>query len=170
LDGWLVGAGSDIGRSDLNGSSRLTLILTLALALLPGTMTLAQSSPLTRASLQRWLDGYGAAWQARDAQAATVLFTENASYRETPYAEPFRGRDGIAQYWATVTADQRDVQFESRIIAIEGSTGIAEWSATFATAATGDIVGLDGVFVLEFDAGGLCSSLREWWFVRPSGE
>jgi ketosteroid isomerase-like protein len=152
----------------LNGLSRLTLILTLALV--PGMIALAQPASLSRASLQQWLDGYGAAWRARDAQAAGALFTENASYRETPYAEPFQGRTGIAQYWATVTADQRDVRFEAHIIAVDGNTGIAEWSATFANAASGDVVGLDGVFVLEFDASGLCSSLREWWFLRPTPE
>jgi len=128
---------------------------------------LGQQTGLSHAALQRWLDGYGAAWEQRDAAAASALFSEDAEYRETPYADAYRGRTGIAEYWAAVTADQREVEFTSRIIAIEGNTGVAEWSATFVNAASGDTVGLDGVFVLEFDARGLCAELREWWFLRP---
>lgn len=124
---------------------------------------------LENAALRRWLDDYGAAWERRDPDAAARLFTADASYRETPYAEPSRGRDGVREYWATVTANQRDVGFTAEILAIDGRTGVAQWTAAFTDAASGAPVELNGVFVLEFDAGGLCSMLREWWFVRPAG-
>ncbi len=65
-----------------------------------------------------------------------------------------------------MTADQRDVQFDSNAIAVNGNTGVAHWSAKFKLASSGATVELDGVFVLEFDATGLCSGLREWWHVR----
>ena len=128
--------------------------------------TLAQTPPLDAASLERWVEGYGNAWERRDANAAMALFTPDASYRETPYAEPFLGREAIGRYWASVTEDQRNVHFEARVVAIDDDIGVVEWSATFTSVSTGATVGLDGVFVLEFE-GGLCSELREWWFVRP---
>lgn len=143
--------------------------LTAALAL--GSATAFAQEPLTQAALERWLAGYEAAWEERDAAAAAALFTADAEYHETPYSEPFRGREGIAAYWSGVTADQRDVDFRSRVIAVSGNVGIAQWTATFVNAPSGTPVELDGVFVLEFSsAGGLVRALREWWVLRPSAD
>ena len=140
-----------------------TILATLAL-LLAGCGD--SEPPLERAALDSWLQSYGAAWEGRDATAATELFTLDALYRETPHAEPLRGRTAIAGYWATVTADQADIEFDFDILAVSGRTGIAEWSARFRSV-SGDVpVELNGVFVLEFAPDGLVESLREWWHVR----
>lgn len=125
-----------------------------------------QAEPLTSASLEAWLSRYGAAWEARDAAAAGPLFTIGARYHEMPFDKPKEGRAGIEEYWRTVTADQRDVKFKSEVIAVNGNTGVAHWTAEFKLQSTGATIALDGVFVLEFDSSGACSTLREWWHVR----
>lgn len=116
--------------------------------------------------LESWLRAYGEAWEARSAEAAARLFSEDALYFETPYAEPFRGRDGIGSYWSKVTADQRDVDFAADALGFAGTTGVARWSARFTLASNGAAVELNGVFLLEFAEDGLCSRLREWWHAR----
>ena len=116
--------------------------------------------------LSRWLEAYGAAWVNKDPAAAAALFTEDASYQETPYAEPFAGRAGIGEYWATVTKDQDDIDFSYRVLGTSGSTGFAQWSARFRLASEDARVELNGVFVLEFADTTHVSSLREWWHVR----
>jgi hypothetical protein len=121
---------------------------------------------LTTAALQAWLTRYGQAWEQRDPVQAAALFTENAPYHEMPFDAPKAGRAGIRDYWTTVTADQRDVDFKSQVVAVNGRTGVARWSASLKSASSGSRVELDGVFVLQFDASGLCSELREWWHVR----
>jgi hypothetical protein len=123
---------------------------------------------LTPAALEAWLARYKEAWEQRDPARAAALFTENAPYHEMPFDAPKAGRRGIRDYWATVTADQRDVDFKSSIIAVNGQTGVARWSAKLKSASSGVNVELDGVFVLTFDDSGLCSELREWWHVRTS--
>jgi uncharacterized protein (TIGR02246 family) len=146
----------------LNRFIRPVLLATM----LAGFTISAQSAGLKAPALEAWLQKYGAAWQARDAAAAGVLFTVDASYLETPYDAPKQGRAGIEEYWRTVTADQRDVKFESTVIAVNGNTGVAHWTATFKIASSGATLSLDGVFVLEFDASGQCTSLREWWHLK----
>lgn len=126
----------------------------------------ANAQTLTQAKVETWLASYGKAWEMRDADLATRIFTADATYREMPFDAPKAGRAGIREYWAGVTADQREVKFESSVIAVNGNTGVAHWSAKFKLASTGATVELDGVFVLEFDASGLCTGLREWWHVR----
>jgi ketosteroid isomerase-like protein len=126
----------------------------------------AEESPLSIEQLRSWLADYGSAWEARDAAAAAALFTADASYFETPYSPPFRGQEGVRGYWAKVTADQRKVKFRSEAIGIAGGTGVAKWNAVFELASTGNRVELDGVFLLEFDDQGRCTTLREWWHAR----
>jgi hypothetical protein len=123
---------------------------------------------LTPSALESWLARYEQAWEQRDPAQAAALFTADAPYHETPFDPPKAGRAGIRDYWATVTADQRNVDFESEIVAVNGQTGVARWSARLTSAASGARVELNGVFVLRFDGNGLCSELREWWHVRAS--
>ena len=123
---------------------------------------------LTSAALEAWLARYEEAWEQRDPSRAAALFTENAPYHEMPFEAPKAGRRGIHDYWATVTADQRDVDFKSSVVAVNGQTGVARWSAKLKSASSGARVELDGVFVLTFDDSGLCSELREWWHIRTS--
>jgi ketosteroid isomerase-like protein len=127
----------------------------------------AAADTLTTAALEKWLAGYERAWESRDAARAAELFTPNASYHEMPFEAPKAGQAGIREYWSAVTADQRDIDFKSQVIAVTGQTGVAHWSATFTAASTGARVELDGVFVLKFDADGRCSELREWWHLKP---
>ena len=116
--------------------------------------------------LRKWLRAYGDAWEARNAEAASQLFSEDALYFETPYAEPFRGREGVKGYWARVTDDQREVDFDSEAFGFTGTTGVATWSARFKLASNGATVELNGVFLLDFDEDDLCCRLREWWHAR----
>ena len=126
------------------------------------------AKPLTSATVEAWLTRYKEAWERRDPALAASLFTENAPYHEMPFDPPKAGRSGIRDYWATVTADQRDVDFKSQLIAVTGQTAVARWSASLRSAASGVHVELDGVFLLTFDDSGLCSELREWWHVKTS--
>ena len=137
--------------------------LTLVLLAAGGSVSAQQ---LTTASLEAWLARYEQAWEQRDPAQAAALFTDNAPYHEMPFDAPKAGRAGIRDYWATVTADQRNIDFKSQVIAVNGQTGVARWSASLTSAASGARVELDGVFILKFDSSGLCSELREWWHVR----
>jgi uncharacterized protein (TIGR02246 family) len=149
-------------------STALTRVIVTA-ALLCAAAPSAHAQ-LSTAKLETWLSGYREAWEKRDAERAAQLFTEDARYQEMPFDAPKSGRTGIREYWSSVTADQRDVEFRSQPIAVSGNTGVAHWSAKFKQASTGMTVELDGVFVLEFDPkSGLCSTLREWWHVRGGG-
>ena len=112
-------------------------------------------------TVTEWIDGYRAAWETRDPDAAAALFTEDASYRDTPYSEPPLGRDGVRDYWAGVTATQEDVAFLSGTPVVEGDRAAVEWWVTMLNG--GAEVTLAGEFLLRFDENGLCRELREYW-------
>ncbi|MGH8194570.1 MAG: nuclear transport factor 2 family protein [Woeseiaceae bacterium] len=143
-----------------------SLVTGMALFVALSGASTANAGAFSGASVVEWLAAYGKAWETRDADAAAALFAENATYQENPYEEPFNGRTGVHDYWSRVTADQRDVSFTSDVITTFGRSAVAHWSAQFASASSGATVNLDGVFLLEFDESGLCSTLREWWIVK----
>lgn len=126
----------------------------------------AGAQALTRDQVTAWLEGYEEAWETRDADKVAALFTEDATYQEDPYAEPFQGREGIHEYWSTVTSDQQDVEFTYEVLSVSGDTGIAHWRSEFTQKSSGAAMVLDGIFVLEFSPDGVCRNLKEWWHIQ----
>ncbi len=129
-------------------------------------VTAADQHELYMAKVESWLKGYEEAWETLDADKATLLFTENAIYREDPYKDPYQGRESIHEYWTTVTADQQDVDFTFEVLSVRGKTGIAHWHSEFLQSSSGSTIILDGIFILEFSQEGLCQSLKEWWHFK----
>lgn len=124
---------------------------------------------VTEESLKTWLEAYGRAWENRDAELVASLFTEDATYQETPFSEPMRGRAAISDYWLRVVVQaQEQIQFGSEILAINGNLAFARWWSSFTRISTGSPVRLNGIFVLNFSNPTQCDELREWW-MRQDG-
>lgn len=145
-------------------ASRVAILIAIAFGAAPAFAQ--QTGQLTTVKLAAWLDAYGEAWESRDADKAAELFAAASSYQVTPYDEPHVGPEGVRRYWAGVTDNQRNVQFEYRILGSSGNTGIAHWWAEFDVEPGGAHLALDGIFVLDFDANGKCTRLREWWHLK----
>lgn len=100
---------------------------------------------LNRRSLERWLEAYKQAWQEGDPAQIGPLFSEDATYAETPFGDSIRGRAGIIEYWTGGAQDtQTNVSFGYGILAVEGDTGFAHWWAEFDRVPSGKHVELDG--------------------------
>jgi uncharacterized protein (TIGR02246 family) len=117
--------------------------------------------------VQRWLGAYGRAWETKDPEAAVRLFTEDATYQETPFDEPMRGREAIRTYWSQVEPSQDDISFGSEVLHVGSDRALVHWWASYTNVKTGEPTKLNGIFLLEFDDSGLCRSLREWWHADP---
>ena len=122
--------------------------------------------------VQNWLNEYGRAWVDGDPDRVVTLFSNTATYRETPFDEPMRGRREIREYWQHGAADaQENVEFASQVWAVDNDTAIAGWQASFTRKASGVRVELNGTFRLVFsgEQGALqCTVLEEWWHRRES--
>ena len=151
-----------------NISKFLAMILVATSLFVSGILptTAADQTRLTIAKVESWLKGYEEAWETLDADKAAMLFTEDATYQEEPYKDPFQGRKGIHEYWATVTADQKDVDFTFEVLLVTGNKSTAHWHSEFIQSSSGSTIILDGIFFLEFSQEGLCQSLKEWWHFK----
>ena len=113
-----------------------------------------------------WLERYRSAWIERNADAAGLLFTEDAIYREQPFQPPFVGRAAIRDYWSTVTASHTKVELRYGRAIADGRRLAVEWWANLET--PGGPVTLAGEFLLLFADSGECRELREYWLLTQA--
>jgi ketosteroid isomerase-like protein len=118
---------------------------------------------MDRHSFRQWLEDYGSSWGARDAEAFTQLFTPECCYYWTPFGEPKRGREEIAQAFKTATNTQIGIRFEYDILSVDECRGLAHWRCSFTRETTGRVVNLDGIIMIRSSQNGLCEDFREWW-------
>jgi len=111
--------------------------------------------------LADWIEGYRRAWVGRDPQAAAALFTEDASYRSSPFVEPNLGQEGVVAYWTGATSTQADVEVEMGEPLVDGDHAAVEWWTRMR--ADGDEITLVGCLLLRFAPDGRCEDLREYW-------
>ena len=114
-------------------------------------------------SAQDWIEAYGHAWETRDADAAAVLFTPDAVYRDHPLGPAHVGQDGVRSYWATVTStqDQVEVRFGTPIVSADERRAAVEWWVTMLNEQAE--VTVTGILFLRFASDGRCEELREAW-------
>ena len=137
-------------------------------------------------TIEQFMRGYKAAWEGRDEQRFTALFTPDGRYHNTPFALQ-RGHEQLAQYWRRVKL-QEDVHLDFEVLASTATGGLAHWHVTYQVASEelfqiwaqstgtnlvarkpGDALPrmvLDGVLQAEFQDG-LCTECRLWWHSMP---
>jgi hypothetical protein len=114
-------------------------------------------------AFKSWLDAYGQAWENRNPEAITALFTETETYQVTPFLEPMFGKKAIFEYWSEVTRAEENVRFRYEILIANADLNIARWWASFVIVPPRLQTQLDGIFLISLDEEGRCKSLREWW-------
>lgn len=114
-------------------------------------------------TFKSWLDAYGQAWENRNPEAITALFTENSTYQVTPFLEPMSGRNAIYEYWSEMARTEENITFRYEILVANPELKIARWSASFVIVPPGLQTQLDGIFLISLDEQGRCKSLQEWW-------
>lgn len=114
--------------------------------------------------LQTWLDNYKQAWENLDPKIIAALFTDEAAYYITPFNDPLRGKTAIVEYWHGVSRTQEDINFNYEILALNETSGICHWQASFTR--KHKRITLDGIMVISLNPDGMCYEFREWWHRR----
>ncbi len=137
-------------------------------------------------NIQSFMDGYKAAWEARDPSAFAALFHTDGEYHNTPF-QVQRGNAELADYWKRVQL-QEDVQVTFEVLTEGPGFGVAHWHVTYQVASEelfaiwakstgtglparkpGDALPrmvLDGVLQAKF-VEDRCKEARIWWHSTP---
>ena len=115
-------------------------------------------------AVDRWMEAYRAAWISNVPSEVAALFTDDAVYAASPFAEPWAGRDEIVRRW--VAGIRQDVDMTYEVLSVQGDQGVIHWHVF--TRNVGDPVKVeyDGVLVIRLASDGRCSEHREWYFRR----
>lgn len=136
--------------------------------------------------IRAFMEGYKAAWEARDPSMFAALFHADGRYHNTPF-QVQSGTDELAEYWKRIQL-QEDILLSFEVLSIGADVGIAHWHVTYQVASEelfeiwarstgtslvarkpGDPLPrmvLDGVLQARF-ADGLCVGARIWWHSMP---
>lgn len=137
-------------------------------------------------NIQKFMQGYQAAWEQRDELMFASLFLPDGRYHNTPF-QVQTGSQQLADYWKRIKLqDNPKLTFE--ILAENATSGLAHWHVTYQVASeelfeiwaksTGTGLPsrkpggplprmvLDGVVQATF-SGDLCAEARIWWHSLP---
>jgi mannose-6-phosphate isomerase-like protein (cupin superfamily) len=119
------------------------------------------------AGLLDWVDGYERAWRTPGTAALTDLFTDDATYRTTPYAEPVRGIDAIRTMWeAERVGPEEPFSMTREVVSVDDRAGVARVEVRY-----GDPVHQEytDLWVVRLAADGRAESFEEWPFWPTHG-
>jgi ketosteroid isomerase-like protein len=114
---------------------------------------------MDRDNVMRWVGGYERAWRAGDVDGVTRLFTEDARYLVSPYAEPKVGHEEIQAFWAD--DEGRTFTVTAEPIAVEGHDAVVRLEVRYETPAVQEY---RDIWILRFADDGRVEHFEEWAF------
>ncbi len=122
---------------------------------------------MDRNDVQTWVAGYELAWRTAGTEPLAGLFTDEATYRMSPWREPARGLAEIAALWEA-ERDGPDDQFTlaTDVVAVDGEVAVVRAEVEYADPPRP----WRDLWVLRFEDG-RCREFEEWPFApdQPDG-
>jgi len=117
-----------------------------------------------RDDVMSWVAQYERAWRDGDLTGIGRLFTEDAAYRRSPYAEPDVGHDGIRAFWRD--DDGRAFTVQAEPVAVDGRVAVVRLAVRYLEPVDQEYRDL---WVLRFAPDGRVEDFEEWayWPAKP---
>jgi ketosteroid isomerase-like protein len=120
-----------------------------------------------RAEIEAWVAAYERIWRTPGAEALAELFSDDATYRMSPYAETVQGLAAVGELWER-ERQGADEAFEMsyEIVAVEGDTGVVRVEVRYGPPRRAEYRDL---WIVRLDADGRCREFEEWpyWPGQP---
>jgi ketosteroid isomerase-like protein len=114
-----------------------------------------------RDEVEAWVAAYERAWRSPGTDPLAELFTEDASYRLSPYEEPALGVEAIGALWEREREGPDEVfMLSSEVFAVDGDRAVVTVEVRYGDPAAREFRDL---WLLEF-ARGRCARFEEWAF------
>lgn len=117
---------------------------------------------MERPAVAQWIADYEAAWRSPGTAVLADLFTDDVTYRMSPWKAPIEGLDGLARFWER-ERDSPDEAFDlrSEIVAVDGDTAVARIEVAYTAPSGGRWRDL---WIMTFAPDGRCRAFEEWPF------
>lgn len=108
------------------------------------------------------VDLFGQGWARGNPETIISVFTEDARFVETPFAQPLVGSAAIREYWREIPYYQSEITFTSGEIFVAGPWFSTEFKCTFRRRRTGEWVEARGALFCETN-GDKITEMRMYW-------
>lgn len=110
--------------------------------------------------VQSWVDDYERAWRSPGTDRLGELFTEDATYLVSPWAEAVRGLEAIGRLWESERAGpDEEFTMTSDVVAVDDPVAVVRVQVDYAT---GNL--WRDLWVVRFADDGRCTAFEEWPF------
>jgi ketosteroid isomerase-like protein len=117
---------------------------------------------LGRAEAGAWVAAYEQAWRTAGTGALRGLFTEDATYRMSPYEEPAVGLERIGELWERERQGPGEkFELQHEIVAVEADTAVVRVEVQYGPPDRGRYRDL---WIVRFAGDGRCREFEEWPF------
>jgi ketosteroid isomerase-like protein len=113
-----------------------------------------------------WVERYLGAWRSNDPVEIGALFSDDATYSPTAFAEPWQGRDGIVAEWLARKDESGDWNFRYEVIVATSDIGIVRGVTNY----PGDGEEYHNLWEISLNSSGACTRFVEWWMLRPQAD
>ena len=112
------------------------------------------------------VDTFAGAWSKGQLDRILSVFTPDAVFQETPFAERLAGTESIRRYWSDVPYHQSEITVSSGEIFSAGPWFATEFKSVFRRRRTGEWVEARGALFCE-TRDGLIAEMRMYWHRKP---
>jgi ketosteroid isomerase-like protein len=120
----------------------------------------------TRTLARDLVDTFAGAWSRGELDRILSVFTTDAVFQETPFAERLAGTESIRRYWSDVPYHQSEITVTTGEIFIVGPWFATEFKSVFRRRRTGEWVEARGALFCETQDGRI-SEMRMYWHRKP---
>jgi len=116
--------------------------------------------------LERWVQGYVRAWLSNDPDDIGGLFTDDATYRTAPDAEPWTGREAIVAGWLEHRDEPGAATFTFEVVGLDGHRGFVQGATTYRADDERAERTYDNLWMIDLTDDGRASAYTEWFIRR----
>lgn len=117
---------------------------------------------MKRPDVEAWLARYERAWRTAGTTLLGELFTVDATYQQSPYAERLVGLAAIAAMWeAEREGPDEGFTMASAVLAFDGNVAVVRVEVAYEQALPREYRDL---WVIQFANDGRCAAFEEWPF------
>lgn len=116
---------------------------------------------MARKAVVAWTTSYKQSWETLDAELFVSLFTEDAVYYPTPFAEPYHFPE-LSEHWNSLKKMQKDNHIEFTVWQAEDDTAVVRWDGQSTRLPSMETNRGSGIFFLQFAQDGKCRLLQQW--------
>jgi SnoaL-like domain len=113
---------------------------------------------------EAWVARYVGAWRSNDPDDIGGLFSDDATYSTTAFAEPWQGRDEIVAEWLARKDEPADWTFRYEVMGAIGDIGLVRGVTDYPK----DEEEYHNLWEISLDSSGRCTRFLEWWMLKPT--